>query len=73
MSSTALSVVLPAKTSSRSRCDMKLSDVCSLLRQTIKDKQEYLQQVKLQPSHPGSVAEMTLTVVRMLDVNIAER
>ena len=51
---------------------MKLSDVCGLLRQTIKDKQEYLQQVKLQPSHPGSVAEMTLTVVRMLDVNIAE-
>ena len=50
---------------------MKLSDVCGLLRQTIKDKQEYLQQVKLQPSHPGSVAEMTLTVVRMLDVNIA--
>ena len=51
---------------------MKLSDVCGLLRQTIKDKREYLQQVKLQPSHPGSVAEMTLTVVRMLDVNIAE-
>ena len=51
---------------------MKLSNVCGLLRQTIKDKQEYLQQVKLQPSHPGSVAEMTLTVVRMLDVNIAE-
>ena len=51
---------------------MKLSDVCGLLRQTIKDKQEYLHQVKLQPSHPGSVAEMTLTVVRMLDVNIAE-
>jgi hypothetical protein len=51
---------------------MKLSDVCGPLRQTIKDKQEYLQQVKLQPSHPGSVAEMTLTVVRMLDVNIAE-
>ena len=51
---------------------MKLSDVCGLLRQTIKDKQEYLQQVKLQPSHPGSVAKMTLTVVRMLDVNIAE-
>ncbi len=51
---------------------MKLSDVCGLLRQTIKNKQEYLQQVKLQPSHPGSVAEMTLTVVRMLDVNIAE-
>ena len=51
---------------------MKLSDVCGLLRQTIKDKQEYLQQVKLQPSLGGSVAEMTLTVVRMLDVNIAE-
>ena len=51
---------------------MKLSDVCGLLRQTIKDKQEYLQQVKLQPSHPGSVAEMTLTVVQMLDINIAE-
>lgn len=51
---------------------MKLSNVCGLLRQTIKDKQEYLQQVKLQPSHPGSVAEMTLTVVRILDVNIAE-
>lgn len=51
---------------------MKLSDVRGLLRQTIKDKQEYLQQVKSQPSHPGSVAEMTLTVVRMLDVNIAE-
>ena len=34
--------------------------------------QEYLQQVKSQPSHPGSVAEMTLTVVRMLDINIAE-
>ena len=28
--------------------------------------------VKLQPSHPGSVAEMTLTVVRMLDINIAD-
>ena len=28
--------------------------------------------IKLQPSHPGSVAEMTLTVVRMLDINIAE-
>ena len=51
---------------------MKLRDVRELLRQTIKDKQEYLQQVKLQPSHPGSVAEMTLTVVRMLDINIAE-
>ena len=51
---------------------MKLSDVCGLLRQTIKGKQEYLQQMKLHPGYPGSVPETTLTVVRMLDVNIAE-
>ena len=51
---------------------MKLGDVCGLLRQTIKGKQEYLQQVKLQPGYPGSVPEATLTLVRMLDINIAE-
>ena len=51
---------------------MKLSDVCGLLRQTIKDKQEYLQQVKLHPDYPDSVLETTLTVVQMLDINIAE-
>ena len=51
---------------------MKLSDVCGLLRQTIKGKQEYLQQMKLHPGYPGSVPETTLTVVRMLEINIAE-
>ena len=51
---------------------MKLSDVCGLLRQTIKGKQEYLQQMKLHPGYPGSVPETTLAVVRMLELNIAE-
>ena len=51
---------------------MKLSDACGLLRQTISDKQEYLRLIKLHPDYPDSVPETTLTVVQMLDINIAE-
>ena len=51
---------------------MKLSDVCGLLRQTIKGKQEYLQQVKLHPGYPDTVPETTLAVGRMLEINNAE-
>ena len=51
---------------------MKLSDVRNLLRQTISGKQEYLRLIKLHPDYPDSVPETTLSVVQMLDINIAE-